>query len=110
MSVINNSPEAQALRQQFDRLVESIQAPAEVADGAFSRGLIPQAVHEEATDPASGPRMRRNRILLQAVLSHVQEEPSSFEVFVEILRKERAYENLAKKLESSLREFVKVHG
>ncbi len=86
MSVINNSPEAQALRQQFDRLVESIQAPAEVADGAFSRVLIPQAVHEEATDPFTGPKMRRNRILLQAVLSHVQVEPSGFGVFLGILR------------------------
>lgn len=94
-------PESQALRRQFDRLVQGIQDPGCVADSAFSDGLIPQSVHEEATN-VNIPRMRRNRIVLQAVLSRVREEPRGFEVFVRILRKDRAYEHLARKLESTL--------
>ncbi len=99
-------PEAQALRRHFNSLVDCIQDPGPVADSAFSEGLISQSVLEQATH-STGLRMGRNRTLLQAILSHVREQPSSLKVFIRILKKERVYEHLAMKLESSLRKFTR---
>ena len=99
MASNENSPEANAFRDQFPELVPGIQSPETLADHLFAKKVIAMEVLE-AVGRETLTTQQKTRKLLQCVYnSIVFIDPKHFWVFVEILQQEAYAQQLAKNLE-----------
>ena len=83
-----------AIRKDYDKLLGALtnMGMLEVTASAYSRGLITGEIRDIIF---SG---KEANVLLSAIQEKIKTDPSAFDIFIEILRSERAYERLANML------------
>ena len=96
-------PESESFLKHFSELVEALQDPSQMGDLLFSKGFIGSGMFDELIT-CNMSRQMKNRRLLLAVESIIKHNPTKFQEFLDILRREGAHEYLAQRLQSSLGE------
>jgi len=85
-------------RVHYDRLLHAIQDPLPLAARLFSEGIIISSVKEHMS--VSGvPRLDKNNALLSAVEGHIQNDPTTFHVFLSALKEDTPLQSLVESME-----------
>ena len=84
--------------KHYSDLVCTIQDPAGLACSLYSRGIICQSVRDEVQQRGDLTTKKKNEVLINAVEARVTTDPSTFQVFMEVLKEEPSLSIILKRM------------
>ena len=93
-----------AFQDNYDTLVDGIQSPAALAGKLFSKEMITAEILDNVGNVGI-KKVTRTSELLAAVRSKLMSEPASFHVFVQVIKEEPAYQDIARKMSDSYEKY-----
>ena len=98
---IQETPEYRTFREHYDRLVSSISDPLPLATRLFSRSIIDSTLLQRVHLPVFST-FHNTCTLLTAVLGKIQNDPSTFCVFLSALNEDPSMQVMVQSMKSKL--------
>ena len=83
--VVENAA-TRTLQRYFSSLVEGLQDPDVAASQLYTVKVVPWSIIEKVTCTTGVSRLTKNAQLMSAIRSHLTTNPSSIEIFIQLLQ------------------------
>ena len=86
------------MKKHYSDLVCTIQDPASLAGSLYSRRIICQSVRDKVQERVDLTTKEKATLLINAVEAQVTTDPSMFQVFMEVLKKEPSLSTIVERM------------